>query len=521
MANDLALYPTIEFTLNGDFDPDNHQTYQLQNAIDPAKIVAVTHDSFGYFVYQADRLGSVSEYILGEDGQIVTSAGFHLDFSQISSRLEFQMSSFYDVLIGGTTVNSFYGEGGPRYLRSQRNDIKSVLWRRAGHERFVGVTGAINSVSYHLYATAGVIIDLEDPSHSMGDAAGDIYTNIDRFRGTDLDDTFIASRAGVYLDGGGGNDRFLLSQSPLRLYGGAGTDTITVAAGGEVALAASFNIERATVLNGGTLDLSGYSAGGKSFDLIRSYSTTQAVTITGTAFADTIYAGKAGDTLHGFTGNDTLVGGIGDDTLDGGLGDDLLRGGAGNDTYVIDSLLDRVTELAGNGYDTVETSLTYTLRANVEALRLTGSEAINGTGNAADNAITGNDGNNLLKGMDGADVLTGGLGRDQLTGGAGDDTFVYRTAGETAVGATRDFITDFGAGDLIDLSAIQAIDGAATDQAFTFIGSDKFSKTAGELHAVAFGANTLVEGDTTGDGKADFQILLKGSVPLTASSFNL
>ena len=67
-----------------------------------------------------------------------------------------------------------------------------------------------------------------------------------------------------------------------------------------------------------------------------------------------------------------------------------MIGGAGNDTYVVDAAGDVVTENATEGTDLVQSAATYTLSANVENLTLTGTSAINGTGNALDNVLTGN-----------------------------------------------------------------------------------------------------------------------------------
>jgi len=89
----------------------------------------------------------------------------------------------------------------------------------------------------------------------------------------------------------------------------------------------------------------------------------------------------AATTLAGSALADTLVGGTGSDTLDGGIGDDSLTGGAGNDTYVVDSASDLVVENGFEGTDVVQSSVSYTLTANVEHLTLTGSADINATGN--------------------------------------------------------------------------------------------------------------------------------------------
>jgi Ca2+-binding RTX toxin-like protein len=82
-----------------------------------------------------------------------------------------------------------------------------------------------------------------------------------------------------------------------------------------------------------------------------------------------ILNGLAGnDSLAGGTANDSLIGGNGNDTLDGGIGNDTLIGGAGDDTYLVDSTLDRITEAANSGTDTVRSSVIYALGTNLENL---------------------------------------------------------------------------------------------------------------------------------------------------------
>ncbi|MCE4553518.1 PA14 domain-containing protein [Pelomonas sp. P8] len=147
--------------------------------------------------------------------------------------------------------------------------------------------------------------------------------------------------------------------------------------------------------------------------------------------APTVFAvASTGGSLYGGNGNDTMTGGNGDDLLDGGAGNDTMAGGTGNDTYVVDSLSDTTAENASEGTDTVQSSITWTLGVNLENLTLTGTSAINGIGNTADNVLTGNGAANTLTGLAGNDTLDGGAGADTLIGGTGNDTYIVDNAGD-------------------------------------------------------------------------------------------
>lgn len=135
----------------------------------------------------------------------------------------------------------------------------------------------------------------------------------------------------------------------------------------------------------------------------------------GTSGNDSLTGTEGNDSIAGLAGDDSIDGRGGDDSLDAGTGGDLLIGGAGDDVYVVDGPGDTITENAGQGIDTVRSSASRTLDANVENLALTGSAAINGTGNSLNNVITGNSTNN---------VLDGAAGIDRLVGGAGNDTYI-------------------------------------------------------------------------------------------------
>ena len=264
--------------------------------------------------------------------------------------------------------------------------------------------------------------------------------------------------------------------------------------------------------------------------------------LAGNAGDNALTGGGGSDTLTGGDGVDTLYAGDGNDTVDGGAGSDLIVGGngAGNDVYRGGAGVDTIRYSSATAGITVnlETGTARSLSGDAAGIgrdRLSGIEAVIAgrfndviTGNSSANQLSGAEGRDRLIGQAGADqlnggagadTLTGGAGRDRLTGGDGADVFVFGKITETGkTSTTRDVITDFQSGiDDIDLQAIDANTARTGNQAFTFIGSNAFSSTAGELRF----AGGVISGDVNGDGRADFQIGLTGVSALAAGDFIL
>lgn len=207
--------------------------------------------------------------------------------------------------------------------------------------------------------------------------------------GNTLANRLVGNAARNTLDGRAGADT---------LHGGAGDDTYVVDHAGD------------TVLE--TAD--------EGRDLVRA----SVAWVLGAHIEDLTLTGNAGLAGTGNAMANTLRGNAGANRLDGGAGRDTLVGGGGNDTYVVDQAGDRIVEAAGGGTDTVLSPLTWTLGAELERLTLTGSDAVDGTGNDLDNQLNGNAA---------ANRLDGGAGADTLTGGDGDDTYVVDHIGDRIV----------------------------------------------------------------------------------------
>ncbi|MDX9676544.1 M10 family metallopeptidase C-terminal domain-containing protein [Pseudomonas zeae] len=276
-----------------------------------------------------------------------------------------------NILDGGAGIDTLSGGAGDDvYVVDRRSDTVIEL-AGEGHDVIR------SSVSYTLSA------NVED-----GVLLGTANLN---FGGNALSNTLTGNAGDNVLDGLGGTDT---------LIGGAGDDIYYI------------NGQDDTVIE----------AAGEGRDVIRS-----SVSYTLSAnVEDGVLLGTAGLSLTGNAQNNTLTGNAGNNILDGGAGADTLIGGDGNDLYLVDNAQDVVieTDSANSGIDTVQSTVSWAMSANLENLTLLGSANLNGTGNALNNTLTGNAGNN---------ILDGGAGIDTLTGGAGDDVYVVENRSDTVI----------------------------------------------------------------------------------------
>ena len=349
--------------------------------------------------------------------------------------------------------------------------------------------------------TAASILDLRAgmtstvAGRSLTIAAGTVIENAilgdgnDRVLGNDAGNDLEGWRGADSLDGAGGDDT---------LYGGAGNDTLAGGQGNDRAIysgaradyAVTWSSQAATFivadLRSGAPDGTDLIDGVESFvfgsQVVTATSLQSATSsLTGTSGADTLNGTAADELLSGLAGNDRLNGQGGADTLDGGAGNDTMAGGQGNDVYIVDSSRDSLSESSNQGTDLVRSSITFTLATNFENLTLTGTAAINGTGNSVANVITGNAAANALNGLAGADTMLGG---------GGNDTYTVDHAGDVVIEL------DGEGTDLVQSSVAYTLTGFVEN--LTLTGSSGISGTGNALANFITGntgANTLTGGE--------------------------
>ncbi|MFM7640560.1 MAG: calcium-binding protein [Cyanobium sp.] len=392
-----------------------------------------------------------------------------------------------NILDGGLGADTMDGgDGDDTYIVDNTADIVKEIF----DDSLGGVDTVLSSVTYSLSpGTAGSqgfgIENLTLTGSAAINATGNAKSNV--LTGNTAANTFFGTAGFDTINGGLGSDTanysslgnvVTLGAFGVLNKGASGTDSLisietivgssllgdTIDHSGAIAPATG----TITNLNTGLVTVSGSIA-----PLPLTFTVSQFENVIGSSFADSITGNSDNNSLSGGAGNDTLFGLNGNDTLDGGLGIDTMDGGDGSDIYIVDNSADSVKEIFDDslgGVDTVLSSVTYSLSPGtagsqgfgIENLTLTGSAAINATGNSKANVLTGNSSNNVLTGGAGDDTLTGGNGNDTLIGGAGFDVLIGGAGDDrfrfSSLSERTDTIKDFsffgiGNRDFIEVSA--------------------------------------------------------------------
>jgi len=361
-----------------------------------------------------DNAGDVVTELLNEGTDLVRASITYTLGSNIenltltgSSAINGTGNTLDNILIGNSGKNTLTGGAG--------ND---TLDGGAGNDTLVG--GAGNDI-YIVDSTSDTITE------NANDGTDTVLSSVTFTLGNNVENLMLVGTATINGTGNALNNVITGNDASNTLNGGSGNDTLVGGDGNDIYVVDSTTDTITENINGGTDTVQS----SVTFSLA-SISNVENLTLTGTSAINGT-GNTLDNVLTGNSGKNTLTGGAGNDTLNGGAGTDTLIGGTGDDTYIVDSTTDTITELANEGSDTVQSSVTFTLAslANIENVTLTGTSAINATGNASANTLIGNSGNNQIN---------GGLGNDILTGGAGIDTFIFNST----LGANNiDTITDF------------------------------------------------------------------------------
>ncbi|MDB5638306.1 MAG: hypothetical protein JWP51_3214 [Bradyrhizobium sp.] len=383
-----------------------------------------------------DTVESAATFTLGANIENLTLTG--------AAAINGTGNSLNNVILGNTGINTLMGFGGSDTYGVDSN--LDVVDERLLDANGVAVAGSdaggtdtvLSSVNYTLSPSNAANAAYRGAIENLTlTGAGNINGT-----GNDLNNVITGNAGNNTINAGGGTDtiNYVMGGGSDTIDGGLGNDTlrITDVNSGNATLDVRFDGNQLTRFESNANNLSNVEAVtadlGNNTDTLSYAVSTAAVTVNLTTNVASGFTSIANtENVTGGSGNDTLTGNTGNNVLDGGTsGTDALDGGTGNDTYVVSHAGVTITEAVNGGTDTVQSSLTYTLAANLENLTLTGAANINGTGNSVDNIIIGNAGNNTLTGGAGADTMNGGsAGTDVLIGGANNDIYVVSHTGIT------------------------------------------------------------------------------------------
>jgi Ca2+-binding RTX toxin-like protein len=431
----------------------------------------------GNDTYYVDNVGDV----------IVETSGWDIDW--VYSSVSYTLGSYLELLIQtGTSAINGTGNELDNYIGG--NSGNNYLTGGAGNDTLNGgagidtMSGGIGNDTYNVDIAADVVIE------NAGEGTDTVESWISYTLGTNLENMILEGTSTLNGTGNSANNVLTGNSANNVLDGGTGADTM-IGGGGDD-----------TYYVDDTGDVVIENAGEGWWDMVQSSITytlsanVDALTLTGTSNIN-----GTGNSLDNFilgnSGNNVLTDGTGNDTLNGGAGIDTMSGGIGNDCYNVDNASDVVIENAGEGTDTVESWISYTLGNNVENLMLAGTSALNGTGNSVNNVLTGNSAVNTLTGNAGNDTLDGGTGNDSLVGGTGSDTYVYRsTDGQDTI---TDYSTQSGETDVVQMtggiSETNPVIVKQDNDLYLFIDANNYAKITSQFQSSDYGIEKLAVTD--------------------------
>jgi len=519
-------------------------------------------------VYALDGGGFVAAWVsdagTGNDSEIVAQV-FDAAGLRVGSEFQVNAAAAGRQSLSNMTIDS---------IAQQADGTLVFMWEGAG----IGDSGGIFVRRFALNDTPPPITGTPGPDTLTGTPGNDLVD------GGDGDDLLLLQQGGNDdARGGNGDDGFYFGGAfggGDSVDGGSGTDQIGLQ-GNYAALTlganSTVNVEMIVLLAGNDNRFGGATGTDLSYNI----TTVDANVAAGQMLifqANTLRAGEnftlngAAETngsflTYGGRGTDTITGGQRDDGFYFGTGrfnaGDRVDGQGGSDQLGLqgdyagaNALTLGANQLAGiefivllsasdarfDGALAVQ-NFSYTLTTHdnnvaagqsmvisatalraAEILTFDGSAELDGSfrifSGAGADTIIGSQLADEVWGGAGADRIEGRGGGDVLRGGAGSDLFIYRALSDSTA-AARDRIMDFAAGDLIDLSALDANSIAGGMQQFQLISSGAAFTAAGQLRITQTGAIALVEGDSNGDGIADFaiEVTLTGGHTLTRTDF--
>jgi Ca2+-binding RTX toxin-like protein len=338
-----------------------------------------------------------------------------------------------DLLDGGTGGDTLAGGlGNDTYIVDNVGDLVTELVAE-------GSDSVSSSINYTLNANVENLTLTGSATLGTGNELANVLT------ANGLGDTLSGLSGNDILVGGLGNDILYGGADNDSLSGNAGNDLLDGGTGGDT-LAGGTGDDVYQVENVADLVTEFFNEGNDLVNSSINYVLTDNVerlNLTGSALVGT------GNALGNIITGNSLA-----NILDGLQGADTMIGGAGDDRYYVDNSGDIVTELSGEGNDTVYAGVNYLAPTNVENIVLTGS-ALTATGNTLANVLVGDSLTNTLFGGDGTDLLAGGSGNDALDGGLGNDVYLWTQ------GDGRDSIVDLGGTDTLQFGSGMTLDSIA------------------------------------------------------------